>query len=347
MKAIRYYGPGDIRMDEIPVPRIDQDEILLKIDACAVCGSDLKAYSAGNPRLHPPIVMGHEFCGTIEKAGEGVPGFTKGDRIVMATSISCGECLYCKKGWTNLCIHLAPMGYFYNGGMAGYTVIPARAIKNGHVVKVPPDLKADYAALAEPLSCAVNSVEKCRIGQGDTVLVMGAGPMGILNACAAGYAGAGKIIMTEVNRSRLEQAAAFQVDLLLDAEEENIQEIIMQETGGYGADTVIVSAPAAAPQEEALSLVRKNGTVCLFASLPSGRSHLNLDSRLIHYNEIRVTGSSDSTAGHVKKAIGMLSDPGFPAGMIATHRLPLQGIFEAFELMKSGEALRVVLDPQE
>jgi L-iditol 2-dehydrogenase len=345
MKAVRYYGPRDIRIEEIPLPRIKQDEILVKIDACAVCGSDLKAYSVGNPRIHPPIVMGHEFTGTIVNAGTEVKGFAKEDRIVMATSVSCGECLYCKKGWTNLCVNLAPMGFYYDGGMAEYTVIPARAIINGHVVKVPPGLRSDFAALAEPLSCAVNSIEKCQILEEDTVLIMGAGPMGILNACVARYNGAGKIIMTEINQARIEQAGGFQIDLLVNSNESDIKEIILQETNGYGADVVIVSAPAAAPQEEALSLVRKNGTVCLFASLPSGQSSLTIDSRLIHYNEIKLTGSSDSTADHVRKAIEMLSDPAFPAERIATHVLSLHEILYAFELMRTGEALRVVLKP--
>ena len=345
MKAVRYYGPGDIRIDEIPVPQIKQDELLVRIEACAVCGSDLKAFSVGNPRLQPPIVMGHEFAGTVEEAGTDVTGFAEGDRIVMATSVSCGECLYCKKGWTNLCVSLAPMGFYFDGGMAEYTAIPARALENGHVVKVPPDLRSDFAALAEPLSCAVNSIEKCQIQQGDTVLIMGAGPMGILNACVARYSGAGKIIMTEINQARLELAGGFRIDLLVNTNEKDIKEIILQETNGFGADVVIVSAPAAAPQEEALSLVRKKGTVCLFASLPSGQSSLTIDSRLIHYNEIKLTGSSDSTAEHVGKAIEMLSDPAFPAEKIATHILSLHEIFNAFELMKSGEALRVVLKP--
>lgn len=345
MKSVRYYGPKDIRIEEIPVPGIDNDELLVKIDACAVCGSDLKSFNVGNPRLKPPIVMGHEFTGAIVKAGSKVTGYAVKDRIVMATSVSCGECLYCRKGWTNLCVNLAPMGFYFNGGMAEYAVIPARAINNGHVVKVPNGLKPDFAALAEPLSCAVNSIDKCNIQKGDTVLIMGAGPMAILNACVARFEGAGKIIMTEINEARLEQAEDFDIDLLVNTSKEDIKEIVLNETNGMGADVVIVAAPAAQPQEQALSLVRKNGTVNLFASLPAGQSNLTLDSRLIHYNEIKVTGSSDSTAEHVEKAVQMLSDKSFPSKKIATHILSLDDIHEAFELMKSGEALRVVLKP--
>ena len=137
MRAVVYYAPQDVRNETRPVPTAGAGELRVKVDACAVCGTDLKSYVSGNPRLKAPIVMGHEFTGLIDTVGEGVEGFSVGDRVVMATSISCGECYYCKRGWNNLCVDLAPMGFSYHGGMAEYTVIPARALKNGHVIKVP------------------------------------------------------------------------------------------------------------------------------------------------------------------------------------------------------------------
>ncbi|QGY46966.1 alcohol dehydrogenase catalytic domain-containing protein [Maribellus comscasis] len=345
MKAVRFYAPGDVRVEEIPVPDCNPGEIRVKVDACAVCGSDFKTFRVGNPRMKPPITMGHEFTGIIEGIPEPISGFEKGDRIVMATSISCGECLYCKKGLTNLCINLAPMGFAYNGGMAEYVTIPQKAIANGHLIKVPEGIKAEHAALAEPLSCAVNSVFQSKIRTGDFVLILGGGPMAILNALAARESGASKIFMTELSAPRINQARLFDIDRIIDPSKENLKEIILEETGGYGADVVIVAAPAAAPQEESLGLVRKQGTVCLFASLPKGKSSLNIDSRLIHYNEIHLTGSSDSTAEHVKRAVEMLSSPGFPAEKLVTHIMGLGNINDAFELMEKGETLRVVLKP--
>lgn len=345
MKAIRYYAPQDVRVEEIPVPEIEQGGLLVKVDACAVCGSDLKTFNVGNPRMKPQITMGHEFIGVIVGVSQGVSGFSKGERVVMATSISCGKCSYCQNGWNNLCIQIEPMGFFYNGGMAEFVAIPAKAVENGHVVKVQKNLLPEHAALAEPLSCAVNSVQRSNVKKGDFVLVMGAGPMAILNALAAKEFGAAKVYMTELNPARLKQAAQFNIDRLINPAEEDLEKIIMAESDGYGADVVIVAAPAAQPQEEALSLVRKRGTVCLFASLPSGKSNLNLDSRLIHYNEIILTGSSDSTANDVQKAVEILSKPEFPADKIVSHMMGLNDIHEAFKLMVSGEALRVVLKP--
>ena len=345
MKAVVFYAPGDIRVEEINTPACKEDEALVKIDACAVCGSDMKAAVSGNVRIKPPRVMGHEFTGIITQKGSNVNGFAIGDRVVMATSISCGNCYYCRNGYRNLCDDLSPMGFCYDGGMAEYVTIPTRAINNGHLIKTPGSLPAEIAALAEPLSCAVNAVQQCEVKEGDTVVVIGAGPMGILNACVARVYGASKVIFAEVNDKRLEQCKQFHFDRLVNPVKESLKQVVMEETEGRGADVVIIAAPAAAPQEEALDLVRKRGSVMLFASLPVGKSMLNIDSRLIHYKEVKVIGSSDSTPEHVRKAVEILSSGKFPADKIVTHRLGLNDIDKAFELMKDGESLRVVLIP--
>jgi L-iditol 2-dehydrogenase len=346
MKAVVYYAPGDIRVEDVATPQAGAEELRVKVDACAVCGTDLKSYKHGNPRIKAPLPMGHEFTGVIDTVGERVRGFAVGERIVMATSVSCGRCRYCREGWRNLCVDLAPMGFSYPGGMAEYTVIPARALENGHVVKVPAGIPAEQAALAEPLSCAVNSVRQCELRPGDVVVVLGAGPMGLMNACVARAMGAGKIILSEVSAARLAQAAQFGCDLLIDPSREDLVARVKAVTeGGLGADAVIVAAPAAGPQEIAPDLVRRRGTVCLFASLPVGQSMLQVDSRKIHYGELRVIGTSDSTPEHVREAVALMAAKAVPTEKFATHVLPLDGIFQAYELMLSGEALRVVLRP--
>ncbi|MDR2706194.1 MAG: alcohol dehydrogenase catalytic domain-containing protein, partial [Planctomycetaceae bacterium] len=352
MQAVVYYAPGDIRVEDIPKPQLREGELLVHIDACAVCGTDLKSKHHGNPRIKAPLVMGHEFTGIIEEISPHAVGtWNIGDRIVMATSISCGECYYCKNHFRNLCTNLAPMSFSYPGGMAEYVAIPALALQGGHVITVPDktdsaiatdsaNVKAEWAALAEPTSCAVNSVQQCHVRQGDTVLVMGAGPMGLLNAVVAKAFGAGKIIMSELNELRRNQAKNFDIDFVVDPAKDDLNEVVRTVTNRVGADVVIVAAPAAQPQEQALSFVRKQGTVCLFASLPVGKSMLNIDSRLIHYGEIRLIGSSDSTPEHVRKAVEFIVTKKIPADKIASHLLPLHQIEQAFELMTSGEALR-------
>ncbi len=346
MKAVVYHGPGDVRVEDLPKPACGEAELLVKVDACAVCGTDWKSYKIGNPRVKPPLTMGHEFTGVIEQVGpNAVDDFAAGQRIVMATSISCGNCFYCRRGWPNLCVNVAPMGFVYPGGMAEHVVVPARALERGHVIKTPPDLAPEHAALAEPVSCAVNSLGQCDLEQGDTVLVLGAGPMGLMNACVAQSLGAGKIILSEVNDTRLAQANGFGFDVLINPTKSDLAECVMSETDGNGADIAIVAAPAAAPQEQAVNLVRKRGTVVLFASLPKDNSKITVDSRPIHYGELRVVGTSDSAPAHVEKAVELIASGQVPAAKLATHTLPLDQIHQAFQLMETGEALRVVLQP--
>jgi L-iditol 2-dehydrogenase len=345
MNAVVYYGRGDVRFERVPVPACGDDELRVKIEACAVCGSDIKTFNNGNPRMKPPIVMGHEFSGLVETAGAAVKGFRAGDRIVMATSISCGECFYCTKGWNNLCVKLNPMGFSYPGGMAEYLIIPALAIRNGHVIRVPAEMAPEHAALAEPTSCAVNCVENCGIEGGETVVIVGAGPLGILNLYVAREYGAKKLILAQREGKRLVQAEQFRCDRLVNTTRENVTEVVRAETGGAGADVVIVAAPDAGAQEQSLELVHKKGRVCLFASLPVGASMLNLDSRSIHYNEIIVTGASDSTPRQVEKAVSILSRKDFPKERIAHPILKLQDIQQAFRIMQEREGMRVVLKP--
>jgi len=345
IKAVVYHGPGQVQAEPVPMPGCQTDELRVKVDACAVCGSDWKAYKAGNPRMKPPITIGHEFTGLIESVGADLSGYTVGERVVMATSISCGECLFCRRGWRNLCTDLRPMGFFYPGGMAEFVTIPARGVRQGHVVKVPTDVPPTHAALSEPVSCCVNAVANCAVAEGDVVAVLGAGPMGILNACVARQYGAVKIILSEVNPVRLNQAREFGFDRVVDPAAEDLAGVVREETGGYGADVVIVAAPAAQPQEQAMTLARKRGTVCLFASLPAGKSLLQVDSRPLHYGELRVIGSSDSTSMHVERAVQIIAGGSLPLDRIASHLLKLDEIDRAFALMESGEALRVVLTP--
>lgn len=344
MKAVVYYAPGDIRVEDVPKPECGTGELLIRVDACAVCGTDLKSYKVGNPRIQAPMVMGHEFTGVVEQIG-GVGGYAPGDRVVMATSVSCGECAYCRKGWRNLCADVAPMGFSYPGGMAEFIVIPARAVENGHVIKCPHEIRPEHAALAEPTSCAVNSLSHCHLQGGETVLVLGAGPMGLLNVCVARSLGAGKVILSEINDHRLAQAEGLGCDVLVNPTKQNLAEVVLAETDGIGADVAIVAAPAAPPQEQAVQLVRKRGVVVLFASLPKGKHMLSMDSRAIHYGELTVVGTSDSTPEHVQTAVELLASGKIPAEKLATHVLSLDDIFKAYDLMISGESLRVVLKP--
>ncbi|MBN1836527.1 MAG: alcohol dehydrogenase catalytic domain-containing protein [Spirochaetales bacterium] len=345
MRAVVFHGQEDVRVERVPVPACGEEELRVRIEACAICGSDLKTYHSGNPRMKPPMTIGHEFTGVIDTVGASVRGFSPGERIVMATSISCGECVYCRRGWSNLCLNMTPVGYSYPGGMAEYMIVPPLGVRNGHVIKVPPGLEPRHACLAEPVSCAVNAVEIVGIGSGDTVVVIGAGPLGIMNLYVAREFGAAKTILAQREGRRLEMARQFDCDRLVNTSAEDLEAVVREETGGLGADVVIVAAPAAEVQAQAVNLVRKRGRVSLFASLPVGRSILEIDSRKIHYGELAVHGASDSAPRHVVRALEILRGPGFPRAALASHVLRFEDFHRAVEIMTRREGMRVVLTP--
>ena len=345
MRAVVFHGKEDVRVERIPIPPCGGEELRVKIEACAICGSDLKTYYSGNPRMKPPMTMGHEFTGVIETVGSAVRGFAPGERIVMATSVACGHCVYCRRGWSNLCLNLTPVGYSYPGGMAEYMVVPALGVRNGNVVKVPAGLEPRHACLAEPVSCAVNAAEIVGVGPGDTVVVIGAGPLGIMNLFVAREMGAARTILAQREGRRLELARRFECDRLVNTTVEDLAEVVREETDGLGADVVIVAAPSADMQARAVELVRKRGRVSLFASLPVGKNILEVDSRKIHYGELAVHGSSDSAPRHVVRALEILQKPAFPREQLASHVLPFEEFPRAVEIIAAREAMRVVLTP--
>ena len=302
MKAVRYYGKEDLRVEDITQPRPEKGGLLVKVQACAICGTDLKAYFSGNPRIKPPQTIGHEFVGEIVELGNGTKGFALGERVTMATSISCGKCGACRAGYTNRCEDLKPVSYDYPGAFAEYIAVPAAGIDGGNVIKVPTSL-GEMAALAEPVSCAINAQILAGVKLGDTVVVVGCGPLGAIHTQVAKANGATRIIVTERSAKRLKLAEKLGVHEIIDASKKDPVEEVLKLTGGIGADVVMVTAPVAAAQVQALGMARKGGMINLFASLPKGASELSIDSRLIHYRELVISGASDSAPYHVELAV--------------------------------------------
>jgi len=281
MKAVVFYGPHNIRIEDVPDPQVEPGGLLVKVEACAICGSDLKAYLFGNPRIHPPQVLGHEFVGEVVEVGKGVEGFKAGDKVTMATSISCGRCPVCRAGHTNRCENLKPISKDYPGAFAKYIAIPPAGVSGGNVVKVPPAL-GEMAALAEPTSCAINAQILAGVKVGDTVVIVGFGPLGAIHSQVARANGATKIIVSGRSPYRLRIAEELDIDAIIDVTKSDLVKQVMSLTGGVGADVVIVTVPTAQAQEQAFRMARKGGMINLFASLPKGASELTIDSRLIH-----------------------------------------------------------------
>ena len=344
MKAIRFYDKGDIRIEEIDVPKLQPGGLLVKIEACAICGTDLKMYLKGNPRVKPPQTIGHEFVGKIVEVGKEVEGFSIDDRVTMATSISCGSCAVCKAGHTNRCEKLSCISYDYPGAFAEYLAIPSDGVERGNVVKVPKNL-GDLAALAEPVSCAINSQILAGVKSGDTVVIVGCGSLGAIHAQLAKANGAARIIITQRSQVRLKLAEELEVDEIIDALKFDVVHEVMRLTAGIGADVVIVTAPDAGAQQQGFRMARKGGMINLFASLPKGASELKIDSRLIHYRELFISGASDSTPYHVELAVKLLNE-GLISEKVITHRLPIDKFIDGITLMKECKGFKILIKPE-
>lgn len=345
MRAIVYHAPCDLRLEERPLPERTDDNLVAAVHACALCGTDLKLATVGNPRCHPPRIIGHEMAGTIVHVGRNVTGFSEGERITLATTIACGKCRICALGLQNLCPDSKPISYDYDGALAEYMAIPPAALRGGNVIKIPDGLTNELAALSEPLSCAINAQEIAGVRKGSSVLVIGGGPLGAIQALLAVAHGAGKVMIVQRSEPRLSMLQRLRGVTVMDGKAEAMPQSVERQTGGLGADVVIVCAPVREAQETAVAFARKGGTVSLFASLPKGSADITLDSRHVHYGELRIVGASDSRPEHVRKAVALLAEPEHDFEKIITHSFTLDQFASAIELMKQKQTMKILICP--
>lgn len=346
MRAVIYFGPGDVRICDRPEPQGRPDNLVAEVIYCAICGTDLKLATIGNPRFKTGRIIGHEMVGRIVHVGAETQGFAIGERITLATTIACGACRCCALGLGNMCPNATPISADYDGAFAAKISIPAVALAGGNVIKVPDNVPDEAAALCEPLSCAINAQELAGPGKGDRVIIIGGGPLGALHAELAGAAGAEKVMIVQRSEPRLSFLRKMSGLIVIDGAREDVAARVRDGTEGLGADVVIVCAPNREAQEQSIHYARKGGTVSLFASLPKDAADITLDSRVIHYGELRLVGASDSRPEHVRKAVELLAAKRIDVGPIITHTISLEEIHKGFELMKSKLSLKVLVKPE-
>jgi len=345
MKAAVYHAPGDIRVEDRPEPVPTADNLIVKIHCCAICGTDLKLATIGNPRCHPPRIIGHELVGQITHVGSQVRGFATGERVTLATTVACGHCQYCALGLGNMCPNAKPISYDFDGGFAKYLAIPPLAVAGGNVIKVPDSVTDEAAALSEPLSCGINAQEIAGVQAGANVLIIGGGPLGALNAELAKAGGAAKVMIVQRSEPRLSLLRKIDGITVIDGAREDVKAVVEAHTAGLGADVVIVCAPTREAQEASIQYARKGGAVSLFASLPKSDSDITLDSRLVHYGELRLFGASDSRPEHVRKAVRLMAVGKIDTDPLITHRISLGEIHTGLKLMKNKKCLKVLVYP--
>ena len=347
MNAGVYHGIEDIRYERVPKPVINEDEFLLKVRAVAICGSDLRTYLHGHAKVKAPQILGHEFAGDVVEVGANVEGVEFGERLSVHPGIPCGHCYYCQRGYQNLCVDRPGIGTVLPGAFAEYGKIPKKTIEAGTVFHIPEGKKYELAALGDPAVSALHGEEELDVRLGDTLCILGSGSIGILHAMIARLKGASKIILVNRSPDRLEKAKDMGVadNYFCLKTDGDLREFVMSVTGGMGANKVCVANTAKESAVQALTIAAKGGTVQFFAGFPKDDPALVVDGNLIHYQELHVIGSFGSTPRQFQQAERLLVDELIPAEKIITHRLPLSGINEGFDLMKRGECFKVILDP--
>jgi len=346
VKVARYYAPGDIRLEQQPEPDVGAGELKLRVRACSTCGTDVKISRSGHPNMTPPQIMGHEIAGEIVAIGDGVDGWTVGDRVQVIAAIPDGTCPDCLAGHQSICPNQLSMGYQFPGGFAEYMIVPRQVLAVDGVTRIPDDLSYAEASLAEPLACVLNGQELARVGQGDTVVVIGSGPIGCLHVRLARARGARTIILIDLNAERLAAAAALvHPDLTVATDAQDPVAAVLDATGGRGADVVITAAASGAAQEQGLTMLARRGRLSLFGGLPKDAPTITIDSNLVHYRELTIVGVNGSTPAHNKKALELISSGAVPVDDLITHRLPLDQVLEGIEIVARGEAIKVTIEP--
>lgn len=346
MRVLAYRGPGRLVLEERPEPSAGPGEVVVKVEACSVCGTDLRI-AAGKHAAYahgPGRVPGHEIVGTVAEVGAGAAA-RQGERVFVAPNYGCGRCRYCTTDRVNLCPAGHAIGVTEDGGFADYLLVAREAVAQGNLIPVGAEGEAGALALAEPLACVVRGSAACRIAAGDVVVVYGGGPIGLLHVALARLAGAGAVVVCEPNPERQERAAEWGATEVVGTAAGSVRSALVRCGAELGADAVVVAAPSPDAQAEALEVAAPAGRVNFFAGLPSQVAGSELATNLIHYKELEVLGTTASTNGSCREAVRLIG-----AGLVETSALVgatlnLASANEAFEMARTGQVLKVVVNP--
>ena len=347
MKAIILKGPDhypdNYELKEIEKPRCGASDMVIKMKAAALCGTDKRIFTGAKTKgVRPNSVIGHEICGIVEEVGEKVEGFSRGDRVAIANVIPCGRCYCCLSGMENACINRKAIGYEFDGGFSEYVRIPEICIESGNVVALPESVSFEAGAMIEPLACCIRGLKNTGTGWNDTVLVIGGGPIGLMHVMLSLAVGAKKVLVSEPDAKKRETAKRIGASRVIDPASEDLEEIIKEETGGRGADRIVMAIGVNALVDSVFKLSRKGGTVNLFAGFPNGKTS-EFDPSIIHYNEVRVTGSTAYTRKDYLEAADMVISGKVDLDALVSARFSLDEFRRALDLHMEGTALKVVI----
>lgn len=331
-----FKGEGRLEVEQKQVPRVGApDDVLLEVEAAGICGTDVHILSV--PPGHPAntgTILGHEYVGRVVDAGDEVTGLKIGDRVVVDPNITCDKCNACRRGIPNMCENMTTLGIFINGGFAEYNLAPARSL-----YKISTEVDLETAVFAEPLSCVVNGFEKLKFSPGESAVILGAGPIGLLFALMFKAAGVGKLIISEPLALRRKYAERCGADKVVDPTETDISEIVLEETGG-GAGVVVDCVGNRLG--EAISLARRGGHVLLFGM--NQRVEPPVKQYNITRNELTVSGTYISRHSF-PKTVQLLESGLLDLKPLITHRLSIEQIHDGISAMRESRAVKAVIFP--
>jgi L-iditol 2-dehydrogenase len=347
MLAAVYHGPEDVRLEEVPVPIIGADEVLLKVANAGICGTDLRIWHGAHRKFPPGTVRipGHELVGDIAELGANVKGLEPGESVFVAPNMGCGHCRQCVSGNNNRCARYEAIGVTMDGAFAEYVRIPAAAILQGNLIPLAAQADPAAAALIEPFACVLRGQDAVAVRPGEVVLVIGAGPIGVMHVMLARLRGAGRVIVSDLLPDRLRLAIRTGADRTANPLQEDLAAVIAEESGGEGADVIIVAAPAAGAQEEALKLSAIGGRINLFGGLPREQSTIRFDSNLVHYKELVVTGTTACSTADCWRAAALVNSGRVDLSHLVSARFPLSEALQALAAAEDRKSLKVVIEP--
>jgi L-iditol 2-dehydrogenase len=345
MRALQFQASQTMALADLPTPEIGPGEVLCDVVVAGICGTDLKI-ARGEHRLFPQgteRVPGHELVGRVRENRSDDPGLAPGTLVVVAPNMACGKCVACSVGRGNVCLNYESIGLTVDGAFAETVRIPRRAVEQGNLIPVPDGLEPEVAVLMEPLAAVLHGLRALDVAADDSVLVFGAGPIGLLAVVLARQLGAGKILVSQTSAGRRELALRFGADVAIDPRAEDLLQRVRDETGERGADAVVVATPAHAVYPQALEAAAIGGRINYFAGLPSSDSVVGLDANLVHYRELRVTGTTANSTQDCLDALDILANHPEDYRRFVTHRFALADIEEAFRVSAEGAALKAVV----
>lgn len=350
MKSLVYKGPQDFQIEEKPTPSIRSGEVLVKVLACGLCGTDVRIFKYGHHAVKVPITTGHEIVGKIVGIKIKNSKLKVGDHVVVVAPVTCMKCDYCLNDQKNMCSWMSDdvhaIGYYTDGGFAEYLRMPKEAMKQHALLKIPKtDVPLENFALCEPLSCVINGHEKLKVKPSDTVVVIGAGPIGRMHVHLAKIKGAKKIILADLKEKKLKLAKKVPADIFVNSSKKSLKKIVMKETKQKGADVIIIAASSQEAQEEAVDLAAIHGRISFFGGLPNNRPVISLKSNLVHYREIEIYGSFSSSRGQFEKALNLILNRKIDTKSIISHTFPLIDIKKAVKTVERGEAIKILIIP--